>query len=214
MELTIILFTLFVFGGLLTYTTAERRGRPAWRLQTHTTVPSPGGPFRVDAGPAVTELRVVAERAPPKVRMTALASIYLGQMAIPGALLGMFGVLFGGLGLVSIPGLILAVRIWTLGFKLLRRDPSAAAEARALRRFAIRLNVVACGIAVALPLLLDPDAILLTVVLLGYGAISFIHANAMGDCAELLEADARRRAEAAAPEYDPQSAPSAHPQLG
>jgi hydrogenase-4 membrane subunit HyfE len=107
-------------------------------------------------------------------------------------LLGLFGTLFAGIGLISIPGMILAIRIWRLGYAMLRRDPSAEQEARELEQFAVRLNIVLIAAAVLLFAFepIDATAVLLMTVL-GYAAVSFAHAKAMRRCAELLETKRR-----------------------
>lgn len=188
---TLMLAALFAFGGLFTYTLAEQRHRGRW------SVSRPGG-------------ALLRARAPRLIRRTALWSIYMGQMAVPGGLLGLFGTLMAGIGLVSIPGLILAVRIWRLGFMLLRRDPKAEQEARSLETFALVLNLV--GFAVALVLLaVELETWPLALILVVYGAISIAHARAMRRCAELL---ASERLDQARPEPSPAPAPHAGPGLG
>jgi hypothetical protein len=162
------LASLFVFGGLFTYRICEQRHRSNWQ--------------RGHAG----------ARAPKHIRRTALWSIYMGQMAVPGGLLGLFGTLFALVGLISIPGMILAIRIWRLGYAMLRRDPAAEQEARKLEQFAVRLNIVLIAAAVLLFAFepIDATAVLLMTVL-GYAAVSFAHAKAMRRCAELLETKRR-----------------------
>jgi hypothetical protein len=81
---------------------------------------------------------------------------------------------------------MLAVRIWRLGYAMLRREAKAEEEALALRRFAVRLNVVALGIAAALVVLGGVDLAGVSLVLVVYGAVSFAHAAALGRCAKLL----------------------------
>jgi hypothetical protein len=189
------ILALFVFGGLATYTISERRHRSRWHRFERRPDAGPGGPFRREAGPAPTREVLVPRRAPKLIRGTALWSIYMGQMAVPGGLLGLVGVAFGGIGLVSLPGLLLAVRIWRLGYMLLRRDEQAAAEARALQRFAVTLNVIAVLVAALLVMFGGWDLVGVSLVLLVYGAVSFAHAEAMRRCAELLEAEPQPRAE-------------------
>lgn len=163
---TLLLAGLFVFGGLFTHTLVEQRHRSRWMVAR-------GG----------TLLRT---RAPRLIRNTALWSIYMGQMALPGGLLGFVGLFAAGLGLVSIPGMILAVRIWRLGFALLRREAGAEQEARALQTFAIVLNAIAFVVALMLPIF-AVELLPLSLLLIVYGAISIAHARAMGRCADLLE---------------------------
>lgn len=161
------LFSLFVFGGLYTYRHCEKRHRWKWR-----------------------------GRAPEQIRRTALWSIYMGQMAVPGGLLGLYGLLVV-VGVVSIPGMILAIRIWRLGYAMLRRDPGAEQEARRLEEFAIVLNAIAVGVAVVLfgfwP---GEEVAFISLTLIVYAIVSFAHARAMCRCAELLAAE-RTRDEAA-----------------
>jgi hypothetical protein len=154
----------FVFAGLLTFTRVESRHRRVWR----------------------TSAARGRTRAPKLIRQTALWSIYMGQMAVPGAVLGLIGTVFGGLGLASIPGLILAVRIWRLGLWLLEQDPRAAGEARRLHGFAVVLNAIAMAIGLMLLLV---GAWPVTAVLWIYAGISLAHAEAMRRCARLLECE-------------------------
>jgi hypothetical protein len=172
-----ILASLFVFGGLFTYTFCEKGHRSKWE--------------HVQAG----KLR---RRAPRQIRRTALWSIYMGQMALPGGLLGLFGTLYAGIGLVSIPGMMLAIWIWRLGYAMLRRDPNAEQEARSLARFAFWLNVVGVVAAVLLFMAFPiAEMAVVSLTLLAYAGVSFAHARAMRRCAELLGAE-RRLDEAAA----------------
>ena len=189
---------LFVFGGLATYTIGERRHRARWWRSERRAIPQTDSPFRRDDEAAPTREILVQARAPKLIRNTALWSIYMGQMAVPGALLGLVGVVFGaGLGLISVPGLILAVRIWRLGYALLRRDGDAEHEARALYRFAVWLNLAMFAIASVITLFVGVLFIPVAAVIAVYGAVSFAHALAMKECAELLAEDRRLRADSA-----------------
>ena len=126
-------------------------------------------------------------------RRTALWSIYMGQMAVPGGLLGLIGIPFGlGTGLASIPGLILAIRIWRLGYAMLRRDPNAEYEARTLYGFAVVLNIV-CVTAGGLLFLVWPNEgmFALWMTLIVYAAVSIAHAVALRRCADLLLVERR-----------------------
>ena len=195
---TLFVLALFVFGGLQTYTMVERKHRKRWIRVDRAAEDARPEPFRRDAGPARTRPVLGLERAPKTIRRTALWSMYMGQMAIPGGLLGLFGLVFGGIGLVAIPGMILAIRIYMLGFKLLRRDPRAEPEARYLARFAVVLNVIAVAIGLVLAAATGGELIGLALVLTVYGAVSFAHALAMQRCADILAADRRMRVRNAA----------------
>lgn len=192
MEPVIAALALFVFGGLTTYTIAERRHRIRWARHAQRPVAESHSPFRHPAGPPSTRAVLIPDRAPKLIRRTALWSIYMGQMALPGGALGLFGVFFGaGLGLLSIPGMILAVRIWRLGYAMLRREPGAAAEARKLTQFALILNFFAVGISLVLVLIAESIVVLFLVVG-AYAIVSVAHAHAMWRCAELLEQTAAK----------------------
>ncbi|MFO7561728.1 MAG: hypothetical protein R6X02_03705 [Enhygromyxa sp.] len=193
---------LFIFGGLATYTIGERRHRHRWRRFEQRPLAQPASPFRREAGPAPTRAVLTQQRAPALIRRTALWSIYMGQMAVPGGLLGLIGAMFGGLGLLSIPGMILALRIWRLGYAMLRRDPEAEREALVLHRFAIRLNVAALVVAAVLPVLAFELGVI-SLVLVGYGAVSFAHAEALRRCAGLLAQERRLREQAVHAEARP-----------
>ena len=195
---TLFVLALFVFGGLQTYTLVERKHRKRWVRIERAPETKLADPLRRDAGPATTRPVLGLDRAPQTIRRTALWSLYMGQMAIPGALLGMFGLLVAGLGLVSIPGLILAVRIYRHAFKLLRRDADAELEARKLARFAVILNAAAITIGWVLAIASQGELIGVTVVLTVYGVLSLAHAAALRRCAELLDEDLYRRVAAAA----------------
>ena len=139
-----------------------------------------------------------ADGPPMEVRLAALGSWILGAMFVPGLLLGLFGLVAMGLGLVSIPGLVLAWRLFFLGRPLLLGEPGAAARARSLSQFARILNYVvlaACGagLLTQLPELLHNGlraniwgfvAIALSVAL--YAGISLTHASLLARAAPAL----------------------------
>lgn len=190
--LILLLFPLFIFGGLFTYTVCKSRHEARWiRCERHERKTTEG-PFRREHGTVPTHDVIVQQQAPRTIRRTALWSIYMGQMTVPGGLLGMLGMVVGGLGLVSIPGMILGVRIWRVGYALLRRDPGAEYEARKLCKFATGLNII--GVEVALVLIaIDWQMAPISLVLVLYAGVSFAHAIALRRCADLLAEDSRLR---------------------
>jgi hypothetical protein len=121
-------------------------------------------------------------------------------MFVPGLLLGLFGLVAAGLGLVSIPGLYLAGRLFFLGRPLLLGEPAAAAKARSLAKFARILNYVvlsACGLGAALQLAnlrhpgTHPDlAVSLFMVLsvAAYAGVSLAHAALLDRAAAAVDA--------------------------
>ena len=57
---------------------------------------------------------------PGGILAVAWASLALGQMFVPGLGWGLYGLLFMGLGLVSIPGLVVAARCFWSGWRCSR----------------------------------------------------------------------------------------------
>lgn len=144
--------------------------------------------------------RLRADGPPGVVRAAAVGSWALGAMFIPGLGAGLFGLLLMGLGLVSVPGLILAARLFLLGAPLLRAEPEAAVKARALARFARVLNYVVlglCGVAVAtmVPDVMRrgfrgdaPGFLALVLAVVTYAGLSLGHAWLLVRSAEAIEA--------------------------
>ena len=143
--------------------------------------------------------RYRADGPPVPVRLAALGSWILGTMFVPGLLLGLSGLFVAGLGVVSIPGLILAWRLFSLGRPLLLGLPEAAVKARGLARFARILNYVVlacCGLAGGLHLIErwghgrygssgGVEALILLVVT--YAGISLAHAALLDRAADAID---------------------------
>jgi len=125
----------------------ESRWRWRWREVEIGRLPSLSGevtPFR-ETGSVPEFMR----RAPPLVRGTAYSCFLFGQMFLPGVCMGAFGLIAGGVGLVSIPGLITAAKIYAAGLALLRRAPrDAYFKARNAAAWALWLNgaIGACSL--------------------------------------------------------------------
>jgi hypothetical protein len=180
----------FVIVPALTFLRQEERHRDRWRRRWLVEVPepTPGGPFRDDDGQAPSPRRYVAEHhgAPRGVKVVAVVSLVLGHMFLPGLLAGLFGLPFYGLGLVSIPGLVLAARIYGNAFGLLRCAPWAAAEARRLQTFAVRLNVVVLSVVAVCMLAWGLHPLLVFTAV--YACISLLHAEGLGRAADAIDA--------------------------
>ncbi len=172
-----------------------RRSPEASRLW----VPQQTGTRRLETGSyRETEVPVFGKAGPPgEVRAAAVGSWVLGTMFVPGLLLGLVGLFAAGLGLVAVPGLILAARLFLLGTPLLRGEPDAAPRARSAARYAVVLNVivlVACAIAalVFAPGLWRPhgDALgglAITGAVTVYALISLFHARLLGKAADAID---------------------------
>jgi hypothetical protein len=135
-----------LLAAVLPYFVVERGWRWRWREVEIGRLPvfSDGGLYR--AGGSVPDF---LERAPQQVRAAAFSCLLFGQMFIPGLFLGAFGLVAGGLGVVSIPGLITAAKLYGAGLALLRREPHAAyRKAKSAALWALWLNGVIAGLSV------------------------------------------------------------------
>lgn len=185
----LLMVVYFVALPASTYLHHEAKHRLRWRQRWLVEVPEhdPGGPFRDEPGrPSVG--RYVAEHrgAPLGVKVTAVTSLVLGHMFLPGLLAGLAGLPFYGLGLISIPGLWLATAIYGNAFGLLRCDPRAAPRARELRSFAIGLNVIVLVVVAVLALMFGFHSLLLFTA--AYACISLLHAEGLGQAADAIDA--------------------------
>lgn len=159
----------------------ERRWRDAWPVETVSHARLDQGAYRTVE--QRTELR--GAHAPTLIRLIAWTCFLFGQMFVPGLLAGLFGLIAYGLGLLSIPGLILAWRLFGLGTAMLRRDADVPSRARQLASFATTLNVIILGI-VALAVLISRDPRWLLVAL-PYPLMSIAHAMLLRHVAERFE---------------------------
>ncbi len=185
----------FVIAPALVFQQQERLHRLRWcrRERVLKQQHAPGGSFRGD-GPAGRLDGFVVERrgAPGSVKAVVVASIVLGHMFIPGLLAGLCGLPIYGVGLLSIPGLILSARIYHNAFGLLRCERVAARAARGLRRFAYTLNALVLLLMGLLATSWMNPMIVFTSV---YAVISLIHGYGLGIAADAIDAahESRRR---------------------
>ncbi|MGH1348503.1 MAG: hypothetical protein ACRBN8_43555 [Nannocystales bacterium] len=187
-------FIAFAIGfGLLqaaTYLWNERSHRQAWvhDVPYARSEPDLESGFRGDG--RVQDQTYVGPlqhpRAPWGVRATALWSIGMGQMLIPGGAMALVGCMFYGVGLVGIPGCILAARIWAVGPALLRAEPGSVHRARSAARFARVLNTIILVVVAAV--LTVPEFMILALGTALYAGISFAHARALDRAADRVEA--------------------------
>lgn len=166
------------FAATLPYVFVERRWRWRWREieAGRVAADNAGGIYRA-AGDVP---RYLAE-APLDVRVAAFSCLLFGQMFVPGLVVGMFGMVMAGIGLVSIPGLITAAKIYRAGFALLRREPRLAYfRARDAVAWALWLNaIIMAGSLVVLATPLRPaghGGIGLVAFIDGYGVLSVAQA--------------------------------------
>ena len=177
--LTIISFVALL-GAALPYVFVETRWR--WRWQE-----VPAGKIAADGGAsgvyrAGGEVPRYLQEAPRLVRWTAFSCFLFGQMFVPGLAMGLFGLVMAGVGIVSIPGLITAAKIYRVGFSLLRRDHRVAVlRARDAAAWALWLNgVIFVGSLLFVPRALDHGGVAAVVVFAdAYGALSILQALLM-----------------------------------
>jgi hypothetical protein len=132
--------TTAVFFGLptLIFAALTRRNRNAWGAGPPVVLPPGSSDYRSAelVGPGRPR------GAPAVVKIAAWTSLLLGQMFVPGLAWALVGLLYMGLGLVSIPGLVVAARCFWSAVLLLRRDPRAAEYAAKTARYATILNAI------------------------------------------------------------------------
>jgi hypothetical protein len=118
------------------YAWYERRGRVAWPAP-----PPSAEQLAFEGYRRVRAPRLSAPKAPAYVRVAALSCFAFGQMFLPGLALGVFGLIAGGTGVVSLPGLWVASSELGLGRDLLARAPRAAERARTVASVSVALNL-------------------------------------------------------------------------
>src|SRR5262245_25589840 len=109
-------FLLIALGMLacaaVPYLFVEHRWRWRWREVEIGRLPAfaDGGAYR-----SASDVPLFCRQAPPEVRLAAFSCLLFGQMFVPGLLLGAIGLAAGGAGLLSIPGLIVAAKLYRGG---------------------------------------------------------------------------------------------------
>lgn len=150
---------------------------------------------------------MVADGPPGVVHVTAVLCWVFGVAFLPGLAVTLFGLLAMGIGVVGIPGLIAAARLFRLGGPLLRGEPEAAVTARELSRYVRWLNYVVLAITSLFGAVglwesfsrgrLSGDTGGMLVMAGGtvfYAVMSLIHAELLERSAAEIEADQARRA--------------------
>ena len=171
---------VMLFSASLPYVFVENRWRWRWREIEAGRVAADRasqGIYR-----AAGDVPRYLHEAPRLIRWTAFSCFLFGQMFVPGLVVGLFGILAGGVGLTSIPGLITAAKIYRAGLSLLRRDPRLAVmRAREAAAWSLWLN----GILFALSLVFVPHALssagtaVMIGIVDGYGLLSVLQALLM-----------------------------------
>ncbi len=177
--LTIVGFVM-LFTAALPYVFVESRWRWRWREV-------PAGRVAADVASvgvyrAGGDVPRYLHEAPRLVRWTAFSCFLFGQMFVPGLAIAIVGLMMGGVGLVSIPGLITAAKIYRVGLSLLRRETRVAVfRARDAATWALWLNgVIFAGSLLFVPRALDHHGTAGLIAFVdGYGALSVLQALLM-----------------------------------
>ena len=133
--------SLFVVVPVVRYFLNVGEARRRWRPRAAGVVAVGDGGYR---GAEVAALEALGP--PAHVHVTAVMCWALGMAFLPGLFAGLYGLIVG-IGVISIPGLILAARLFRLGGPLLRGEAEAAPKARAAARYARVLNYIVLGLA-------------------------------------------------------------------
>jgi hypothetical protein len=138
-----LLGSLCVVAAAIPYAYLERRWR--WRWQEVAIGRAPAhdegvAPYR-DGG----TVALYAARAPGAIRLAAFGSLLLGQLFMPGVMLALYSFFAAyGLGVLAVPGLIVAAKLYSAGRALLVRQPRESYfVARSAARWSLRYHVVA-----------------------------------------------------------------------
>jgi hypothetical protein len=114
---------LWIGAAALPFFIFARRWRWRWQEVTNGEAPvHAGASLYREAGTVPTYLR----EAPPLVRAAAFSCLLLGQLLIPYLVIACMALFFFGIGLVLLPIIITAGKLYRAGLLLLRREPRTA----------------------------------------------------------------------------------------
>ena len=124
---------------------------------------------------------------PPRVVvLTCWMSFALGQMFLPGLVLGVVGLFAAGLGVVSIPGLMLAWNQFAPAVALYVRDRRGPSMARSVAKYTVLLNALVMLFSLAALSFAEHLTPVLAATL-SYAALSLAHAHLLERSARALE---------------------------
>ncbi len=143
--IAILTLALWIGAAALPYKVLGRRWR--WRWQEVQDGEAPAHAAAIvyrEAGTVPTYLR----EAPPMVRAAAFTSLMFGGLLVPLLVVCALGLFFFGLGLVLVPILISAGKLYRAGLLLLRREPRtayfAARNAAFWSLWCVALGIIGC----------------------------------------------------------------------
>jgi hypothetical protein len=142
----LVVFAIWIGAAVVPWLVLERRWRWRWQEVELGQMPahSDGGLYR-QSGSVPFFLR----RAPDGVRFAALTCLLFGELLLPGMVMATLGMFFFGLGMVLVPILITAGKLYRAGLLLLLREPRTAYFAA---RNAARWSLwsLGCGVVIAI----------------------------------------------------------------
>jgi hypothetical protein len=117
------IFAIWLGAALVPYLLLERRWRWRWQEVELGRMPAHAGDalYR-QSGNVPYFLR----RAPEGIHVAALSCLLLGEMILPGMVMATLGMFFFGLGMLLVPILITAGKLYRAGLLLLLREPRTA----------------------------------------------------------------------------------------
>src|SRR5437870_38389 len=121
--IALVVFAVWMGAAVLPFAILERRWRWRWQEVESGEVPAHAGmALYREAGRVPTYLR----EAPGLVRFAAFTCLLLGELLLPGMVLATLGMFFFGLGMLIIPILITAGKLYRAGLLMLLREPRTA----------------------------------------------------------------------------------------
>jgi hypothetical protein len=113
----------WLLGAMVPFFLALRRWRWRWQevIVGHEPAHAEQAPYR-----EASLVPIHLGGAPLAVRLTAFSCLWLGVLALPLVLLAGFGLFFFGSGVLVMPLIVTAVKLYNAGLLLLRREPRAA----------------------------------------------------------------------------------------
>jgi hypothetical protein len=123
MMIAFAVVALWIGAAVLPFVILGRRWQ--WRWQEVETGDAPADAASIlyrEGGRVPTYLR----QAPPLIRVAAFTCMLLGELFIPYLVVATMGLFVFGLGMLLVPILITAAKLYRAGFLLLRREPRSA----------------------------------------------------------------------------------------
>jgi hypothetical protein len=136
-----LVFFFLIFGApplvaLFRYFSLAQSYRPLWRTRTRVGVLKGEVGYRDTAVPPLEHFTNI----PWDVRLAALTSLLMGSAIVPGGLMAVVGVFALGIGLLGIPGLVVAASLLGSAGPLLSGHSESAVVAARAARASLRLN--------------------------------------------------------------------------